>query len=204
MCASQRGRAGARAIWSTMTVVRAVRRAATTPSRTTEVARLPRGADAMRCTRAPARSPRCARSSPQREFVEVETPLLVPSPGLEIHLDAVDGRRRLSDHVARVPDEAPARGRLRADLPGLQVLPRRRARPAPRERVHDGRVVPRLRGARRDRRATPRSWSPTSCARSPGAWSRASATRTIDVTPPWPRMTVREAMRDYAGDRARR
>ena len=77
---------------------------------------------AGRCDEAAARARRGARdraraSSTARGFLEVETPVLVPSPGLDLHLDAFEvaggdrGVAALAHHLARVPDEAAARGR---------------------------------------------------------------------------------------------
>ena len=83
-----------------------------------------------------------------RAFLEVDTPALVPSPGLDLHLDAVDGRRRLPHHVARVPDEAAARRRRAAHLPARARVSARRDRRPAQPRVHDARVVPRFRRRR--------------------------------------------------------
>jgi lysyl-tRNA synthetase class 2 len=58
------------------------------PGPATEVARLPRPRMAALQARAVALQA-LRRFFAARDFLEVETPLLVPSPGLEIHLDAV-------------------------------------------------------------------------------------------------------------------
>lgn len=132
-----------------------------------------------------------------REFVEVETPLLVPSPGLEIHLDAV-----------------PARGGYLITSPEYQM---KRLLAAGFERIyqvckcfrgnergphHAGeftmiewyRAYEDLDAIVRDTEAlvahVVRAVSGTALARAGG--------RSIDVGPPWPRMTVREAMRTFA------
>ena len=91
-----------------------------------------------------------------RDFVEVQTPVVVPSPGLDVHLDAFevvggDSRRTsLACHLSRVPDEAPpGRTRLAAPLPDRSVLPPRRGGRPAQPRVHDARVVPRACGDRR-------------------------------------------------------
>ena len=51
-----------------------------------------------------------------RAFVEVETPTLVPSPGSDLHLAAVETRGGFLHHVSRVPDEAPPRRRASPHL----------------------------------------------------------------------------------------
>ncbi len=135
------------------------------PSVGSEVMRPAAGATREPRRAARVRWPRCARCSPRALFLEVETPLLVPTAGLEIHLDAVPAGDGSPDHVARVPDEAVARGRPRANLPGLQVFSRERGRPAPRERVPDDRVrAARSPGSTRSSPTT----SSSSC--SPCAW----------------------------------
>jgi elongation factor P--(R)-beta-lysine ligase len=58
------------------------------PGPATEVARLPRARMAALADRARALAA-LRQLFAARDYVEVETPLLVPSPGLEIHLDAV-------------------------------------------------------------------------------------------------------------------
>ena len=76
-------------------------------------------------------------SSSSQGFLEVETPARVPSPGQEVHLDAIGAERRpLSDHLARVPHEAAGgRGRPRIFQIG-RCLPRRGEWSAPPARVH--------------------------------------------------------------------
>src|SRR5512139_505131 len=132
-----------------------------------------------------------------RDFLEVETPLLVPSPGLEIHLDAV-----------------PAGGGYLITSPEYQM---KRLLAAGFERIYQ--VCKCFRGNERgphhageftmiewyrgfdDLAAiiadteqlvaeVVRAVSGTTLARVHG--------RAIDVAPPWPRMTVRDAMRTWA------
>ena len=155
-----------------MAALRVARTGARRAARVLRRARLPRGRDAA------ARAEPGPRDPPRRG----------------------GRRRRLSDHVARVPDEAAARGRLRAHLPGLQVLPRQRARPAPRERVHDARVVPRRATTSTRSSTTPRQLVAHVVTAVAGtALAVGSAAARSTSTPPWPRLTVREAMQRCAG-----
>ena len=134
-----------------------------------------------------------------RGFLEVQTPDRRPLPGLDLHLDAFEvagGRARcgsLAHHVARVPDEAPPRRGLRRASTRSRVLPARRGRCAAQPGVHDARVVPRERGRRRgDARHRAARRAPSRAARC--AW----ATRTVDVRPPFERLTVCDAFARFA------
>ncbi len=133
-----------------------------------------------------------------RAFLEVETPLLVPSPGLEIHLDAV-----------------PAGGGYLITSPEYQM---KRLLAAGCERIYEvckcfraGEQGPHHAGeftmiewyrAYADLEAIIRDTEELVAevvrAVSGGTLARVGG-RSIDVTPPWPRLTVREAMRRFAG-----
>ena len=140
-----------------------------------------------------------------RGFLEVETPVAGPLAGARSAPRRVRGRRRrprraaLAHHVARVPDEAPARATGYARI--YQIAPcfrRGRDGRAPQPRVHDARVVPRERRRRR-RDARHRA------ARRGGHGRRGarSASGAIDMRPPFERLTVCEAFERFAGWRAR-
>jgi len=171
------------------------------PGPGTEVARLPRARVERLHQR--ARALAALRAFFDRDgFTEVETPLLVPSPGLEIHLEAVPAgagylitspeyqmKRLLAGGFERIYQvcrcfRAGERGphhaseftmiewyRAYAELPAIAADVE--ALVAHVCRAVHGRAVARLGG--------------------PGG------EREIDVAPPWPRLSVREAMRQWAG-----
>ena len=153
--------------------------------------------DSLRARAARARQA-SARFFAARGFLEVETPLLVPSPGLEIHLDAVAAG---GGYLITSPEYQMKR-LLAAGFERIYQVCKcfraQRARRAPRDRVHDDRVVPRVRRARRDHRrhraARRRGRAALAASRTP-----ASAARRSTSTPPWRRITVRDAMREWAG-----
>jgi len=128
----------------------------------------------------------------EREFLEVETPLLVPSPGLEIHLDAV-----------------PAGNGYLITSPEYQM---KRLLAAGFERIYQ--VCKCFRGNERGAHHSSeftmiewyRAYDTIDSIRSDteqlvhavcGDHAKVGG-RLIDVRPPWPRMTVREAMRRWA------
>src|SRR5262245_42534547 len=85
-----------------------------------------------------------------RDFVEVETATLVPSPGTETHLDAFRTAAGTNRHaraivpadLARIRLQEAAGGRRTPDRRVRALVPKPRARhPAP-PRIHPGRVVP--------------------------------------------------------------
>ena len=180
------------------------------PGPATEVARVPRS----RLARLSARGRAMAalrRFFAERDFLEVETPLLVPSPGLEIHLDAVaagDGylitspeyqmKRLLAAGFERIYQvckcfRAGERGAHHAGeftmvewyrgFAGLDEIVRDIE-----ELVVE--IVTAIAGAP-IARVVDRSNQPGD--------AREAPVRPIDLAPPWPRLTVREAMRRWAG-----
>lgn len=135
-----------------------------------------------------------------RGFLEVETPLLVPSPGLELHLDAfaVEGRYLITS------PEYQLKRLLAAGLERVYAVSKCFRR---------GEL-----GAQHNPEFTMVEWY-----RAPGTWEeiardveelcaetvaavRGEAKLTyqgepLDLTPPWPRLTVGEAMARWAGIR---
>ncbi len=167
------------------------------PEPTTEVARLPR----PRIEALHARSKALAALRAffaAREFVEVETPLLVPSPGLEIHLDAVSAgggylitspeyqmKRLLAGGFERIYQVCKC---FRAGEQGPHHS-------SEFTMVEWYRAYADLDAIIKDTEAlvhtVVRAVSAASSVKIGG--------RSIDVTPPWPRISVREAMRRWAG-----
>ncbi len=147
-------------------------------------------------------------------YLEVETPLLVPAPGMEPHIQAFERRscRRAADGPAPLwlhTSPEYAMKRLLADgmgpgLPALPGVPERRGLPHAQPRVHDARALP---GADADYRAImarPRGAG--------GGLRRARARRragaaggaALDLAAPYERLTVREAFARARGHRPRR
>src|SRR5262245_20117500 len=174
------------------------------PGPATEVARLPRRRLASLAARAAALAA-LRRFFAERDFLEVETPVLVPSPGLEIHLDAVAAgagylitspeyqmKRLLAAGCERIYQVCKC---FRAGEHGphhaseFTMVEWYRAFADLDDIARDTeQLVADVVRAVRDADADPAG---PAIARVGG--------RAIDVTPPWPRMTVREAMRAWAG-----
>ena len=192
------------------------------PGPATEVARLPCRRLVLLQARAVALAA-LRRFFAERGFLEVETPLLVPSPGLEVHLDAVSAgagylitspeyqmKRLLAAGCERIyqiykcfraGEHGPHHAgeftmvewyRGFADLDAI---------------MHDTEqlVAAVVRGVAGVRDAATAGAVPGAAPdAAPGAVPGAAPIarvggRSIDVSPPWPRMTVRDAMRDWAG-----
>ena len=158
------------------------------PGPATEVARLPRARLAN--LQARARALAAVREFfAARDFIEVETPLLVPSPGLEIHLDAV-----------------PAGGGYLITSPEYQM---KRLLAAGFERIYQVCKCFRAneRGPHHAGEFTMIEWYRAY----KGLNAIAADTEQLvahvvaalggarDVSPPWPRMSVRDAMQRWAG-----
>lgn len=167
------------------------------PEPTTEVARLPRPRIEALHGRAKALAALRAFFA-AREFVEVETPLLVPSPGLEIHLDAVAAgggylitspeyqmKRLLAGGFERIYQVCKC---FRAGEEGPHHS-------SEFTMVEWYRAYADLEAIIQDTESlvhtVVRAVSQSSVVK--------LGSRSIDVTPPWPRMTVREALRRWAG-----
>lgn len=166
------------------------------PEPTTEVMRLPRPRVAALHARAKALTA-LRTFFAERDFVEVETPLLVPSPGLEIHLDAVEAgggylitspeyqmKRLLAGGFERIYQVCKC---FRAGEHGphhaseFSMVEWYRAYADLDAIIEDTEALV---------HAVVRAVSQSSFARVGG--------RAIDVTPPWPRISVREALLRWA------
>ena len=167
------------------------------PTATSEVARLAGGRREHLVARARALAA-LRELFAARDFVEVETPLLVPSPGLEVHLTALPA----ADGWLITSPEYQMKRLLAGGLERIyQVC---RCFRAEEEGVHHQREFTMLEWYR--------AWADLDAiiddtealvahvARAVrGAAVVHVGGRAIDVTPPWPRITVSEAMRRYAG-----
>jgi len=173
------------------------------PGPATEVARLSR----KRLDRLHARGTAMAalrRFFAERGFLEVDTPVLVPSPGLELHLDAV----RAGDGYLITSPEYQMKRLLAAGLERIyQVCKCFRAGERGPHHASEFTMVEWYRGFAeledivRDTEAlvaevvTAVAGAPIArITERPG-----DPPRSIDVSPPWPRWTVRDAMRQWAG-----
>jgi len=167
------------------------------PGPATEVARLPRSRLALLQARGLALAA-LRRFFAERDFLEVETPLLVPSPGLEIHLDAVAAG---GGYLITSPEYQMKR-LLAAGFERIyQVCKCFRAGEHGPHHASEFTMVEWYRGFAeldavvRDTEALVAGV----VAAVAGAPHARIAGRSIDVSPPWPRMTVRDAMRSWAG-----
>ncbi|MFT3922810.1 MAG: EF-P lysine aminoacylase EpmA [Myxococcales bacterium] len=144
-----------------------------------------------------------------RGFLEVETPLVVPSPGLDVHLDAMSVTTRVGERFLITSPEYQMKRLLSGGLerifqlckcfrndelgerhqPEFSMLEWYRAYASVDDVMGDteqlvATVARKLAGTGAHERAELRTaWGP------------------VDVTPPWPRLTVREALARYAGAR---
>jgi lysyl-tRNA synthetase class 2 len=166
------------------------------PGPTTEVARLPRDRITKLQQRAAALTALRGFFA-EREFLEVETPLLVPSPGLEIHLDAVVAD---AGYLITSP-EYQLKRLLAAGFERIfEVCKCFRANEHGPHHASEFTMVEWYRGfAELDAivRDTEELVAHVVRAVSGLAIARIAG-RSIDVTPPWPRMTVRAAMKQWA------
>jgi elongation factor P--(R)-beta-lysine ligase len=171
------------------------------PAPATEVARLSRPRLAQLQARAAALAA-LRRFFAERDFVEVETPLLVPSPGLELHLDAVAAG---GGYLITSPEYQMKR-LLAAGFERIyQVCKCFRAGESGPHHASEFTMVEWYRGfAELDAIVRDTEELVAAVVRAVAGTHEAApiarvAGRGIDVSPPWPRMTVREAMRTWAG-----
>lgn len=167
------------------------------PGPATEVARLPRWRLQLLAARAAALA--AVRTFfAERDFLEVETPLLVPSPGLELHLDAVAAG---GGYLITSPEYQMKR-LLAAGLERIyQICKCFRAGEHGPHHASEFSMIEWYRGyAELDEiRADTEQLVAAVVTAVHGAPLARVGGRSIDVTPPWPRMTVREAMQRWAG-----
>jgi len=171
------------------------------PGPATEVARLPRARLALLQARGVALAA-LRQFFAERDFLEVETPLLVPSPGLELHLDAVHA----GDGYLITSPEYQMKRLLAAGFERIyQVCKCFRAGEHGPHHASEFTMVEWYRGfAGLDAIIADTEQLVaaivSAVAERPDAPPIARvAGRSIDVTPPWPRLTVRDAMRTWAG-----
>jgi elongation factor P--(R)-beta-lysine ligase len=163
------------------------------PGPTTEVARLPRTRlDHLRARATALAGVRTFFAA--RDFLEVETPLLVPSPGLEIHLDAVPA----GDGFLITSPEYQMKRLLAAGFERIyQVCKCFRGNEHGPHHAGEFTMIEWYRaGAELDAIIDDTEQLVAAVVRAVSGGLQAFG---VDVTPPWPRMTVRAAMRNWAG-----
>lgn len=130
-----------------------------------------------------------------RDFLEVETPLLVPSPGLEIHLDAVPAG---GGYLITSPEYQMKRLLAGGFEKIYQVCKCFRGNEHGPHHAGEFTMVEWYRGfAELDAIIDDTEQLVATVVRAVSGGTRVFDR--IDVTPPWPRLTVRAAMRELAG-----
>lgn len=166
------------------------------PGPATEVARLPRAR--MQALQGRAKALAAMRGFfAARDFTEVETPLIVPSPGLEIHLDAVpagDGFLHTSPEYAMKRLIAAGFERIYTCCKCFRGNEHGPHHAGEFTMIEWYRAFADLEAIIRDTEELVATVV-TAVAGRPVA---RLGGRDFDVTPPWPRMTVAEAMRRFA------
>jgi len=167
------------------------------PEPSTEVARLPRPRiDALHARAKALAAVRAFFAA--REFVEVETPLLVPSPGLEIHLDAVSA----GDGYLITSPEYQMKRLLAGGFERIyQVCKCFRAGERGPHHASEFTMIEWYRAyAELDTIIEDTEALVHAVVRAVSGISQVRlGARTIDVTPPWPRTSVRDALKKWAG-----
>jgi lysyl-tRNA synthetase class 2 len=167
------------------------------PGPTTEVARLSRRRLASLTARARALAEVRAFFA-ERGFLEVETPLLVPSPGLEIHLDAIAA----GDGWLITSPEYQMKRLLAAGMPRIyQVCKCFRGNERGPHHAGEFTMIEWYRGwdSLEAIIADTEQLVARVVTALRGRPEALVGDRAIDVTPPWPRLTVRAAMARWAG-----
>lgn len=170
------------------------------PGLATEVMRMPRARMQALLGRAKALAAMRAFFA-ARDFVEVETPLIVPSPGLEVHLDAVpagDGYLITSPEYSMKRLLAAGFERIYTACKCFRGNERGPHHAGEFTMIEWYRAYSDLDAIIADTEELVAAVV-TAVAGAPLANRRADGSGGIDVAPPWPRMTVREAMWRWAG-----
>ena len=167
------------------------------PGPATEVARLPRAR--LQALQGRARALAATRAFfAARDFLEVETPLIVPSPGLEIHLDAVPA----GDGFLITSPEYAMKRLLAAGLERIYTICKcfRGNEHGP-HHAGEFTMIEWYRGyAELDAIIADTEQLVADVVTAVAGRAIANVDgRSIDVAPPWPRLTVRAAMQRWAG-----
>ncbi|HEY4058582.1 MAG TPA: EF-P lysine aminoacylase EpmA [Kofleriaceae bacterium] len=166
------------------------------PEPATETARMPRERFTAIAQRATALTA-LRRFFAERDFLEVETPLLVPAPGLEIHLDAIEAG---GGYLITSPEYQMKRLLAAGCERIVQVCKCFRGNEHGPHHASEFTMIEWYR-AYADLDAIVRDAEELVAAvvtAVHGAPIARIGGRRIDVTPPWPRLTVRDAMKTYA------
>jgi elongation factor P--(R)-beta-lysine ligase len=138
-----------------------------------------------------------------RRFLEVETPLAVPSPGLDVHLDAVEVRPAAGDRWLATSPEYQMKRLLAEGLERIFQISKcfRKGERGP---LHHEEFTMlewyRARAGSEEVMADTETLVASLATGGGGGRPTVQARgQTVDVTPPWPRMTVEEAFQRYAG-----
>jgi lysyl-tRNA synthetase class 2 len=143
-----------------------------------------------------------------QDFLEVETPLLVPSPGLDVHLDAMRVQQRKHERYLITSPEYQMKRLLVGGLPRIYQLckcfrndelgERHQPEFSMLEWYRAGAEVDAVMHDTEQLVATLARWlSARSGGASDGRAIVHSALGAIDVTPPWPRLTMRAAFAKF-------
>ena len=138
----------------------------------------------------------------ERAFIEVETPLAVPSPGLDLHLDAFDVRGAAEPRFLITSPEYQMKRLLAGGLPRIYQIAR-----CFRRGEHGGLHQPEFTmlewyrafaGSEEVMRDTELLVAHVAAEALDGATVIPARGEPVDVTPPWERITVREAFARFA------
>ncbi len=139
----------------------------------------------------------------QRAFIEVETPLVVPSPGLDLHLDALEVVGERDRRWLVTSPEYQMKRLLAGGLPRIYQLSRcfRRAEEGD---LHQPEFTMlewyrAFGGSEEIMRDTEQLVSSVAMLLHEGSTVIPGRGQPVDVAPPWERLTVREAFRRHAG-----
>lgn len=141
-----------------------------------------------------------------RDFVEVETPLSVPSPGLDLHLDAFEVRGGAEPRWLITSPEYQMKRLLAGGLPRIVQLAKcfRRGEQGSQHETEFTMLewYRAFAGSDRIMEDTERLVAHVVAAVHDGAHTLTVGGARVDVRPPWPRLTIRDAFERYAGVRA--